>query len=63
MKILVKGKTPIRVCHVTCPRCSSILECEESDIIRNENRFIHTICINCKQTIVLEKIQWITKFL
>lgn len=54
MKILVDNYSN-QTAEVTCPRCSSVLEIDKSDVKYDMDRDVYVVCPLCKQNFYLKK--------
>ena len=54
MKILVDNYSN-QTAEVTCPRCSSVLEIDKSDVKYDMDRDVCVVCPFCKQNFYLKK--------
>lgn len=54
MKILVNNYSN-RTAEVTCPKCSSVLEIDKSDVKSDLDGDVYIVCPLCKQIFYLRK--------
>lgn len=54
MKILLDNYNNQTV-EVTCPKCSSVLEIDRSDVKYDMDRDVYVVCPLCKQNFYLKK--------
>ena len=53
MKILVDNYSN-QTAEVTCPRCSSVLEIDKSDVKYDMDRDVYVVCPLCKKNFYLQ---------